>query len=74
MTFKAKIIGGNVVLDAPIPLEDGTVVTIEPVDTPVGAEQESVGQRLLKFAGMAKGLPSDASRNHDHYLYGTPKK
>jgi ribosomal protein L18 len=29
---------------------------------------------LLKYAGKAAGLPSDASRNHDHYLYGTPKR
>lgn len=29
---------------------------------------------LLKFAGSVKGMPRDLARNHDHYLYGTPKK
>ena len=38
-----------------------------------GAET-TLGQRLMKFAGTAKGLPTDLARNHDHYLYGMPKK
>jgi hypothetical protein len=29
---------------------------------------------LMKFAGKARGLPKDASRNLDHYLYGHPKR
>jgi len=28
----------------------------------------------MKYAGVCKGLPSDLARNHDHYLYGVPKK
>jgi hypothetical protein len=34
----------------------------------------TLGHRLMKFAGVLKGLPSDLARNHDHYLYGTPRK
>lgn len=34
----------------------------------------TLGQRLMKFAGRAAGLPSDLARNHDHYLYGAPRK
>jgi hypothetical protein len=34
----------------------------------------SVGAALLKLAGKAKGLPADAARNLDHYLYGRPKR
>jgi hypothetical protein len=34
----------------------------------------SVWDVLLDFAGKAKGLPRDLSANHDHYLYGTPKR
>ena len=33
-----------------------------------------LGEMLLSFAGKAKGLPGDVAENHDHYLYGTPKK
>ncbi len=33
-----------------------------------------LGEMLLSFAGKAKGLPGDMAENHDHYLYGTPKK
>lgn len=29
---------------------------------------------LLSLAGLAKGLPRDFARNHDHYLHGTPKR
>lgn len=29
---------------------------------------------IMKFAGIIKDMPADASWNLDHYLYGTPKK
>ncbi|MCY3023034.1 MAG: hypothetical protein NTW87_29000 [Planctomycetota bacterium] len=38
------------------------------------AETEGLWQGLLRFAGTAKGLPPDMAENHDHYLYGTPKR
>jgi hypothetical protein len=31
-------------------------------------------ERLMPFIGIANGLPRDFSVNHDHYLYGTPKR
>jgi len=34
----------------------------------------SLYDRLKPIIGAAKGLPSDLARNHDHYLYGTPKR
>jgi hypothetical protein len=34
----------------------------------------TLGQRLMKFAGAAHGLPRDLARNHDHYIHGAPKK
>lgn len=42
-------------------------------------EQQRQGDRsvwdvLIEFAGKAEGLPKDLSANHDHYLYGTPKR
>ena len=32
------------------------------------------GAALLEIAGSADDLPADLSVNHDHYLYGTPKR
>jgi len=29
---------------------------------------------LLRLAGTAEGLPPDLAANHDHYLYGLPRR
>ena len=34
----------------------------------------SLAERLANVVGKATGLPPDASVNHDHYLYGVPKR
>ena len=78
MTYRGRVQGGVVVLDEPGNLPEGLVVRIE-VSPPSAGETtdnlaSTLGQRLLKFAGAVKGLPSDLARNHDHYLHGTPKK
>ena len=36
--------------------------------------EPTVLEKLLKYAGAAKGWPSDMAENHDHYLHGTPKR
>lgn len=76
MTFKAKIVDGNVVLDQPLPLKDGTEVTIQAIEASANPPEQTVGEFLMQFAGIIKGdgLPTDGALNHDHYLYGTPKK
>ena len=35
---------------------------------------QTLGQKLMKYAGKAEGLPVDAAANHDHYLYGSTKQ
>lgn len=86
MSFRGTIQGGGIVLEKPTDLPDGTEVDIQPVSVPganedpgeVDPSQEraasTLGQRLMELAGKAKGLPPDAALNHDHYLYGLPKK
>ena len=78
MPYRGHIENGAVVLDEPADIEEGTVVSVA-----VAGEQETVGddntgptlaERLARVIGKAKGLPPDASLNHDHYLYGLPKK
>lgn len=79
MTYRGHVANGVVVLDEPVTLPEGLAVIVEP--SPAGKQEsardehtETLGQRLLRHAGKAKGLPQDMAENHDHYLYGTPKK
>ncbi len=79
MTYRGRVKGGVVIVDEPAGLPEGAEVRIEIAssgpDEPVLDENgQTLGQKLLKYAGKATGLPPDASRNHDHYLYGTPKR
>ena len=71
MIYHGHIENGSVVVEGRLDLPDGTEVRIEPMNT---NSETTLGQRLLKHAGTAKGLPSDLARNHDHDLYGMPKK
>ena len=41
---------------------------------PTAQKKEHVAAFLLRVAGTAEGLPPDLAENHDHYLYGTPKR
>ncbi len=36
--------------------------------------EQSLAEMLLSLAGTVKGLPEDMALNHDHYLYGLPRK
>jgi hypothetical protein len=52
-------------------------VEIVPAESegPLLEEQgQTLGQKLMKYAGRAVGLPEDAAAQHNHYLYGTPKR
>lgn len=71
MTYRGKVQNGVVVFDDSGPPE-GTVVQVQPV-TPM-AEGKGVWGKLLKLAGRGEHLPPDAARQHDHYLYGLPKR
>jgi hypothetical protein len=78
MTYQGHIEKGVVVFDESVSLPDGTKVQV--VLPPSGEaaepkeESPTLYDRLKPFIGRAKGLPRDASVNHDHYLYGMPKK
>ena len=77
--YRGHVKNGVVVLDDVVTLPEGLSVNVECVagETVPAARHEggeTLGQKLLKHVGKATGLPADAARNHDHYLYGTPKK
>ena len=72
MSFEGTIVNGNIVLDEPTSLPEGTRVEIL---AKVAAEPPAnLAALLLRHAGKAQGLPPDAATQHDHYLYGTPKR
>jgi hypothetical protein len=84
MTIRGRIKNGKVVLDDPKALAEGTEVEVRPLKQPKAAGKRrssksttrprSLAARLANVIGKATGLPSDASVNHDHYLYGMPKQ
>ncbi len=79
MVYKGHVEKGVVIFDDPVSLPDGLKVQIEPLpaaEAEIGNDNnaETLGRKLLKHAGKAVGLPPDLAENHDHYLYGTPKK
>jgi hypothetical protein len=82
MTVRGKIRNGRVVLNDPCALPDGTEVEVRPAKKrkPAAkakkpkARPRTLADRLGNVIGKATGLPRDASVNHDHYLYGTPKQ
>ncbi len=77
MTYTGEVRNGQIILENGVQLPEGTRVRVEPVngESPTGEpEPGSLAAVLLKFAGVIDDLPSDMARNHDHYLYGAPKK
>lgn len=76
MTWRGKIRDGVVVLEAGAKLPEGADVVVTAVDQ-TGAPApggDTLGERLMKYAGALSGLPKDLARNHDHYIHGTPRK
>ena len=78
MTHRGHVRNGVVILDPPVDLPEGAEVEVRLIEPPAdshAAEQgPSLYDRLEHVVGRAKGLPSDAAINHDHYLYGLPRK
>jgi hypothetical protein len=74
MTCRGKVAGGVVVLDKPNALPEGAEVKVEVVVTTPSRKRPSLAQKLRKWGGHAKGLPADLAQQHDHYLYGVPKR
>lgn len=72
MTLEGHVENGKIVLDEPARLPEGSKVRVEVLVSP--PEKPSLYDRLKPFVGILDDLPEDAALNHDHYLYGTPKK
>lgn len=76
MTLEGRIHDGTVVFDRPVALAEGTRVRVELIVEPAAAN--GAGPSLLDSLGAIVGaiddLPADLAAQHDHYLYGTPKR
>lgn len=77
MVYKGRVKNGAIVLDEPVTLPEGVAVRIELAEAADTADEDSgpsFAERYASVIGKAQGLPEDAAENHDHYLYGVPKK
>jgi hypothetical protein len=87
MVYRGHVKQGVVVLDDPVTLPEGASVEVAVLEAPGPAATEggattaptsanapSILERLKPLAGAVAGLPRDLAENHDHYLYGRPKK
>lgn len=78
MVYMGHVENGVVVLDEPATFTNGTLVRVEPANQNTFTDEEETGptiaERYAAIIGKAETLPSDAAENHDHYLYGVPKR
>jgi hypothetical protein len=80
MTYQGTVKNGVVVFKSDTPPEgaDVTVTDAPPPDDAGHAtsanDADDIWAEMEKFVGRAPDLPKDAARNHDHYLYGAPKR
>ena len=77
MNLQGHMENGHIILDESVDLPDGTKVRVEVLPDETEKDIRSIPtllERMKPFVGILEGLPEDAALNHDHYLYGTPKK
>ena len=72
MTYHGYIEGGKVVLEESVALPEGTRVSV--LIEPTNDRQGSALNWLSEHAVDSDACPADLGHQHDHYLYGTPKK
>lgn len=76
MVYTGHVENGVILADGPLDLPEGAVVRFEIALASESRKDSSLtfGERFAEVMGKARSLPEDAAENHDHYLYGTPKK
>ncbi len=68
MSITATVINDTIKLPEGVHLEDQTEVLILP------KPRQTLAECYKDFIGCIKDGPTDLADNHDHYLYGTPKR
>jgi hypothetical protein len=74
MTYRGHVKNGQITLDDAVTLPDGVAVNVEVIERQdkISSTEPTIWAKLLELAGTVEG-PEDWAKNHDHYLYGTPK-
>jgi hypothetical protein len=70
MSITATVINDTIKLSEGVHLEDQTEVLI----LPRNKSGQAFLERYKDLIGCIKDGPTDLADNHDHYLYGTPKR
>ncbi|MBE2283258.1 MAG: hypothetical protein IAE77_07335 [Prosthecobacter sp.] len=70
MSITATVINDTIKLPEGVHLEDQTEVLIVPARKP----RQGMLNRYKDFIGTVGSGIGDLADNHDHYLYGTPKR
>ncbi len=75
ISIHAHFDGKVIVPDGPLdlPRDQALIVRIEPVEA-IGEAKESSLDWLAEHAVDSPLLPADLAHQHDHYLYGSPKR
>ena len=66
-----KVKNGVVILPRNAKLRNGTEVKVTPI---TGRQDDDFTDMLVSLSKKVRGLPRDLAAQHDHYLYGTPKR
>ena len=69
--FSAHFDGRVIVPDQPLSLPVGQKLTLR---VQIPADEPGQFANLAEFAADVSDSPGDLSTQHDHYLYGTPKR
>ena len=78
ITIEGAFKNGLIVPDQPVKLAEGTRLRIQL--TPCNGEIKScagaadVADPILEVIGIGSSGVRDGAENHDHYIYGLPKK
>ena len=74
MTYKGHVRNGTIVLDEPINLPEGAIISFEVAKVEHSEDVQEIptlAERLASVIGKAEGLPADWAENHDAYLRKT---
>ncbi|CAG0966973.1 hypothetical protein PHYC_01037 [Phycisphaerales bacterium] len=75
MVYFGKYHNGKIVPETDLRLPEGSRVRIEPIPEAGPAPQESDPFDTLGDQPVDDpSLPADLAAEHDHYIYGTPKR
>ena len=78
MTYRGHVCNGRIELENDVRLPEGAAVDVTLSERQAASKEDTdiptLYEELRDVIGSVPGLPEDLSINHDHYLYGIPKR